>query len=187
MDYNIEDSDQAPIPVNKSESLWAFFSLFILVLGLTVAIYKSELFKRPQKKYTSPESWSDDEGSMSVGTLIRGFRRKSKDHGEVSYALLKSREEDVWSYDRLGLAPDTKNSTKPLILTLKNWKSKFPFLQSVQFNQSQSLFHKCALIFKWALIHFFFYYWKFFDFFKINVCNYQTQLYTIFLPKKFLL
>ena len=33
LDYNIEDSDQAPIPVNKSESLWAFFSLFILVLG----------------------------------------------------------------------------------------------------------------------------------------------------------
>ena len=47
------------------------------ILGLTVAIYKSELFKRPQKKYTSPESWSDDEGSMSVGSESYFFKLRS--------------------------------------------------------------------------------------------------------------
>jgi len=91
VDPSIPTKESLQDEVKQSgEPLWAFTSLLILVIGLAVAIRRSKLLDRksPRKAYSVQDSWSDDEGTISVGTLVRGFRRKSKD--EQSYSLLQT-------------------------------------------------------------------------------------------------
>jgi hypothetical protein len=91
VDPSIPTKESLQDEVNQSgEPLWAFTSLLILIIGLAVAIRRSKLLNRksPRKAYSAQDSWSDDEGTISVGTLVRGFRRKSKD--EQSYSLLQT-------------------------------------------------------------------------------------------------
>jgi len=91
VDPSLPTKESLQDEVNQSgEPLWAFCSLLILVIGLAVAIRRSKLLNRksPRKAYSVQDSWSDDEGTISVGTLVRGFRRKSKD--EQSYSLLQT-------------------------------------------------------------------------------------------------
>merc|ERR1712037_552875 len=91
VDPSIPTKESLQEEVKQSgEPLWAFTSLLILIIGLAVAIRRSKLLNRksPRKAYSVQDSWSDDEGTISVGTLVRGFRRKSKD--EQSYSLLET-------------------------------------------------------------------------------------------------
>lgn len=97
-------------PEPSSEPLWAFLSLSILVIGtslnldrvriilfrfhsgLAVAVYKSELCKRAAKKTYSqnPESWSDDEASISVGSKCLSLMSRRFSARLVSFYLIIS-------------------------------------------------------------------------------------------------
>ena len=74
------------VEIKKSESFWAFLSCAVLIigkllasaligrninyLGLSLAAYKSQLCNRKRGGYIrNSENWSDDEQSMSVGSM----------------------------------------------------------------------------------------------------------------------
>jgi hypothetical protein len=84
------------VEIKKSESFWAFLSCAVLIIGLSLAAYKSQLcLNRKRGGYIrNSENWSDDEQSMSVGTLVRNLRRKTS-IDETKYSLLKNAEDEV--------------------------------------------------------------------------------------------
>merc|ERR1712147_307660 len=73
-----EAQQEALVQIKRSEGFWAFLSCTVLVVVLTLALYKSQLCRRKHKGYMrNNDHWTEDDQSISVGTLVRNLRKKN--------------------------------------------------------------------------------------------------------------
>lgn len=90
-----EAQQEALVQIKRSESFWAFLSCTVLVVVLTLALYKSQLCRRTHKGYMrNNDHWTEDDQSISVGTLVRNMRKKNS-IDETKYSLLRNEEDNL--------------------------------------------------------------------------------------------